>query len=100
MAALAPLIGENLGVQQRAPIQVQEDGLRHSVRIGDAVDFEIEDLVPFGIETGEPARIVGMFHPAESEFRAAEAKRTSISAFGIEYVRVVRPTVLVGRLTE
>ena len=33
-----------------------EDGLRHSVRIGDAVDFEIEDVVPFGVETGEPAR--------------------------------------------
>jgi hypothetical protein len=84
MAALGPLIGENLGVE-RAPIEVREDGLRHSVRIGDAVDFEIEDVVPFGIETGEPARIVGMFHPAGSEFRAAEAKRSNISAFGIEY---------------
>ena len=63
MAALAPLIGEILGVE-RAPIEVREDGLRHSVRIGDAVDFEIEDVVPFGVETGEPVRIVGMFHPA------------------------------------
>src|SRR5262249_39937655 len=76
------LIGENLGVQ-RAPIQVREDGLRHSVRIGDAVDFEIEDIVPFGIETGEPVRIIGMFHPAGSEFRVAEAKRANINAFGI-----------------
>jgi hypothetical protein len=84
MAALGPLIGENLGVQ-RAPIEVQEDGLRHSVRIGDAVDFEIEDVVPFGVETGEPVRIVGMFHPAGSEFRVAEAKRTKINGFGIEY---------------
>jgi hypothetical protein len=84
MAALAPLIGENLGVQ-RAPIDVREDGLRHSVRIGDAVDFEIEDIVPFGVETGEPARITGVFHPAGSELRAAEAKRANISAFGIEY---------------
>ena len=84
MAGLAPLIGENLGVQ-RAPIEVREDGLRHSVRIGDAVDFEIEDVVPFGIETGEPVRIVGMFHPAGSEFRVAEARRAKISAFGIEY---------------
>src|SRR5262249_18996198 len=84
MAGLAPQIGENLGVE-RAPIEVQEDGLRHSVRIGDAVDFEIEDVVPFGVETGEPARIAGIFHPAGSEFRAAEAKRATISAFGIEY---------------
>ncbi len=34
MEALGPLIGENLGVE-RAPIEVREEGLRHSVRIGD-----------------------------------------------------------------
>ena len=84
MAGLAPLIGEVLGVE-RAPIQVVEDGLRHSVRIGDAVDFEVEDIVPFGVETGEPVRIHGMFHPVGSELTAAEATRSSISAFGIEY---------------
>ena len=53
MEALGPLVGENLGVE-RQPIEVQEDGLTHSVRIGDEVDFEIEDIVPFGVETGEP----------------------------------------------
>ena len=84
MAGLAPLIGEVLGVE-RAPIQVVEEGLRHSVRIGDAIDFEIEDIVPFGVETGEPARLTGIFHPVGSEVTAAEAKRSSISAFGIEY---------------
>jgi hypothetical protein len=84
MAGLAPLIGEVLGVE-RARFEVVEDGLKHSVRIGDAVDFEIEDIVPFGIETGEPARLVGVFHPVGSELTAAEAKRSSISAFGIEY---------------
>src|SRR6266700_3362618 len=40
MEGLAPLIGENLGVE-RAKIEVTEDGLSHSVKIGDAVDFEI-----------------------------------------------------------
>jgi len=60
MAALSPLVGENLGV-------------------------EIEDVVPFGIETGEPARIAGIFHPVGSEFTISEAKRSRISAFGIEY---------------
>jgi hypothetical protein len=84
MAGLAPLVGEMLGVE-RAPIEVVDDGLRHSVRIGDAIDFEIEDIVPFGIETGEPVRLTGMFHPAGSELTAAEAKRSKISAFGIEY---------------
>jgi hypothetical protein len=84
MAALAPLIAENLGVQ-RAPIQVQENGLRHTVRIGDAVDFEIEDVVPFGVETGEPARLTGVAHPAGSELNVARATRSKIDAFGIRY---------------
>jgi hypothetical protein len=66
MAGLAPLIGEMLGVQ-RATIDVDEDGLRHSVRIGDEIDFEIEDIVPFGVETGEPVRFSGMFHPVGSD---------------------------------
>ena len=84
MAGLAPLIGEVLGVE-RAPIEVVEEGLNHSVRIGDAIDFEVEDIVPFGIETGEPARLTGVFHPVASELTAAEATRSKISAFGIEY---------------
>src|SRR6516225_8506334 len=84
MEALGPLVGELLGVE-RAAIEVEEDGLRHSVRIGDAIDFEIQDIVPFGIETGQPVRLVGMFHPVSSEFNAAEAKRSRIDAFGIQY---------------
>jgi hypothetical protein len=84
MEALGPLIGENLGVQ-RAPIEVREDGLRHSVKIGDAVDFEIEDIVPFGVESGEPAQLVGIFHPAGHELTVAHATRSQIDAFGISY---------------
>ena len=84
MQALGPLIGENLGVQ-RAPIAVKEEGLRHSIRIGDAVDFEIEDVVPFGVETGEPARLSGIFHPAGSELTVAKAMRSKVDAFGISF---------------
>jgi hypothetical protein len=84
MAGLAPLIGEVLGVE-RAPIEVVQDGLLHSVKIGDAIDFEVEDIVPFGVETGQPARLTGLFHPVGSELTAAEATRSQISAFGIEY---------------
>ncbi len=84
MAALAPLVGEVLGVE-RASIEVEDDGLRHSVRVGDVIDFEIEDIVPFGIETGEPIRFSGMFHPVASDLTMAEAKRSRIDAFGISY---------------
>jgi hypothetical protein len=84
MEGLGPLIGENLGVE-RAPIEVVNDGLRHSVKIGDAVDIEVEDVVPFGVESGEPARLVGIFHPAGSELTIAKATRANVNAFGIEY---------------
>jgi hypothetical protein len=36
MAALTPLVGEMLGVQ-RAAIDVRDDGLRHTVRVGDVI---------------------------------------------------------------
>src|SRR5438874_7794094 len=36
MGALAPLVGEIVGVE-RAAIEVQDDGLRHSVRVGETI---------------------------------------------------------------
>ena len=102
MAGLVPLVGEMLGVE-RAPIEVVDDGVRHSVRIGDVIDFEIEDIVPFGVETGEPVRLAGMFHPAGSELTVAEAKRSRINAFGIEYegkTGLSTLRVLLGRLSS
>jgi hypothetical protein len=84
MAGLVPLVGEVVGVE-RAAIEVHHDGLRHGVRVGDAIDFEIEDIVPFGVQTGEPVRFSGMFHPVASDLTMAEAKRSRINAFGIEY---------------
>lgn len=84
MEALGPLVGENLGVE-RLPIEVHEDGLKHSIRIGEEVDFEIEDVVPFGVESGEPAKITGIFHPVGSELTVARATRSKIDAFGIQY---------------
>jgi hypothetical protein len=84
MAALTPLVGQMLGVE-RAAIEVRDDGLRHSVRVGSGIDFEIEDIVPFGVETGEPVRFSGMFHPVASDLTMAEARRSRINAFGIAY---------------
>jgi hypothetical protein len=84
MAALTPLVGEMLGVE-RAPIEVRHDGLLHSVRVGDAIDFEVEDIVPFGVTSGRPVRFDGMFHPVGSDLTMAEARRSRIDAFGIRY---------------
>ena len=84
MEGIAPLVGEVRGVERTA-IEIGDDGLNHTVKVGDAIDFEIKDIVPFGVETGEPIRFQGMFHPAGSDLTIAEATRSSINAFGIEY---------------
>jgi hypothetical protein len=84
MGGLAPLVGEVVGVE-RAPIELSDDGLRHGVRVGDAIDFEIEDILPFCVASGEPVRFSGMFHPAGSDLTMAEARRSQIDAFGIAY---------------
>jgi hypothetical protein len=84
MAALGPLVGEIVGVE-RAAIEISGNGLRHSVRVGDVIEFEVEDIVPFGVETGRPVRFDGMFHPAGSNLTMAEARRSRINAFGIQY---------------
>jgi hypothetical protein len=84
MEALGPLVGENLGVE-RAPIDVRDEGLTHSVRIGEVVDVEVEDIVPFGVESGEPAKMTGIFSPAGPELTIAHATRSNIDAFGISY---------------
>jgi hypothetical protein len=84
MAGLTPLVGEMLGVE-KAPIEIVDDGIRHTVRVGDVIDFEIEDIVPFGVENGRPVRFDGMFHPAGANLTIAEATRSKIDAFGISY---------------
>ncbi len=84
MAALAPLVGEIVGVE-RAEIEVSDEGLLHRVRVGDVIDFEVEDIVPFGKEDGQPVRFDGMFHPAGANLTMAEARRSRIDAFGIRY---------------
>jgi hypothetical protein len=84
MGALAPLVGEIRGAE-KASITIGDDGLTHTVKVGDSIDFEIQDIVPFGVETGEPVKFNGMFHPVGSDLTMAEAKRTKINAFGISY---------------
>jgi hypothetical protein len=83
-AALAPLLGEFLGVE-RAPMEFEENGLMHSLKIGDTVDFEIEDIVPFGSDTGTPAELTNIFHPAGSTLTISQATRSQVDAFGISY---------------
>lgn len=83
MEALAPLVGEVLGVQ-RMRIEVSEHGGRHTLRGGDALEVEIDDVVPFGVEDGQPARLVGVFHPANRELTVAKG-RSRVGVLGLEW---------------
>lgn len=49
------------------------------------MDFEIEDVVPYGSPSGEPVKLTGVFHPAGSELTVSRATRSKIDAFGIAY---------------
>lgn len=83
-AALTPLLGEFLGVE-KAPIEFDEDGRMHSLKIGNSVDIEIEDLISWGAEDGEPVRLSNIVHPAGTALTVSEVQRVNVSAFGIEY---------------
>ena len=83
MEALAGLIGEQLGVE-RVPMEFSSANGHHALTVGDRGKVGVEDVVPFGVETGEPARLTGIFHPAGSELTIAKADAdTNFSAFGI-----------------
>jgi len=83
-ASLGPLLGEFAGAE-RASMEIHEDGLLHSLKIGDAVDLEVEDVVPFGVENGEPAKLSGIFHPAGDTLTISKATHAKVDAFGISY---------------
>jgi hypothetical protein len=83
MEALGPLVGEQLGVE-RVPMEVTHENGTHRIKVGDG-EVEVQEIVPFGKENGEPARLVGIFHPAGDDFAIARATKSRLSAFGMEF---------------
>lgn len=81
-ALFAPLIGEVLGIEG-APIEFSDDGLRHSVKVGDMVDIEVEDFP--AAEEGKVTTLNGVGHPAGSTLALARATRSHIDAFGMQF---------------
>jgi hypothetical protein len=84
MEALSGLIGENLGVEV-APIEYEDEGRRHRVRIGEFAEIEIEDFVPPQTPEGEVSKLTGVFHPANSTLTMARATTSRVNAFGLEF---------------
>jgi hypothetical protein len=80
-ALFGPLIGEMLGIEV-APIEFADDGRRHRVRVGDAVDIEIEDFA--AAEEGNVMTLNGIGHPANSTLALAHGIRSRIQAFGLD----------------
>jgi hypothetical protein len=77
----APLVGQLLGVET-LPIEYGDDGRRHRLRIGDAVDIEIEDFA--AAEEGRVMQLTGIGHPANSTLALAHGVRARIQAFGLD----------------
>jgi hypothetical protein len=80
-ALFGPLIGELLGIEV-APIEFADDGRRHRVRIGDAVDIEVEDFA--AAEDGAVMTLHGIGHPANTTLALAQGVRARIQAFGLD----------------
>jgi hypothetical protein len=84
MAALGPLVGELLGVE-RVPMEFSSENGHHKVTVGDTGQVEVDDVVPFGSESGDPAQLANIFHPAGSTLTIAKATEASgLSAFGVD----------------
>jgi hypothetical protein len=84
MATLAPLVGEQLGVE-RAPMEFSSDNGHHTLTVGDRGRLDVEEVVPFGVESGEPAKLTDIFSPAATTLNIAKATEASgLSAFGLD----------------
>jgi hypothetical protein len=82
MAAFAPLIGQQLGVQV-ARIQYSNGGTNHRVKAEKFVDMEVEDFVPQGMNA--PTKLVGVGHPVNTTLTVARAKSARVSCFGLDF---------------
>jgi hypothetical protein len=83
-AALAPLLGEMLGIERTSFEYIEQDG-SHSVRIGDMVSLDLADL--HLADMTEPVQLHNIFHPSNTTLTVSPAKQASVDAFGIRYGR-------------
>src|SRR4051812_29626716 len=84
MEALGPLVSEQLGVE-RVPMEFTSEDGHHKLTLGDKGQLEVENVVPFGSESGEPAKLADIFHPAGTTLAVAKATGASgVQAFGLD----------------
>jgi hypothetical protein len=81
-AALGPLLGEFLGIEQ-APITIDADGKHHHITVGSAVDYSGDRVT---LEDGSPITLSNIVvHPAGPELGLAPVTSARVSAFGVEF---------------
>ena len=80
--ALAPLIGEFLGVD-RLPVSIASDGNRHHVVVGDVADYQLAKQVTAEGEQVQLTNIV--VHPASATLDVAHADSVTMDVFGISW---------------
>tara|TARA_Y100000294_G_scaffold159464_1_gene162431 strand:+ start:214 stop:828 length:615 start_codon:yes stop_codon:yes gene_type:complete len=83
MEALAPLVGEVAGIEQR-PITFENDGMNYRVTAGELVDQSLQGVPSMSAE-GEPIYLENTAHPASAKLALANATNTSFHAFGIDW---------------
>src|SRR2546430_10411024 len=82
MEAVGTLVGEQLGVE-RVPMELSTENGHHKLTVGDKGQVEVDEVVSFGSESGEPAELTDIFHPAGTTLTVAKATEASgVSAFG------------------
>jgi len=81
MANIAPLIGEFAGVES-APISIEGTGKSWSVSAGSFVDQSLEGVSGLG---GQQMALDGTGHPANTRLALANAKKSHVHAFGIDW---------------
>ena len=83
MAALAPLVGEMVGIEKR-PITFESDGMSYRVTAGDLIDQALVGI-PSMTSEGEPLYIDNVAHPVSSKLALAKATHSHFHAFGIDW---------------
>jgi hypothetical protein len=82
MAGLVPLVGEQLGVL-RVPMRFESQDGHHTLSLGETGTLEVQDVVPFGSESGEAVEMTHLFHPASSTLTVGKAGASRFEAFGL-----------------
>lgn len=83
MGAVAPLVSEMAGVEQR-PITFEREGMSYHVRAGELVEQALEG-VPSVVAEGEPIYLENTAHPVASRLALAHATHSRFRAFGIDW---------------